>query len=447
MLLNKVQVINFLYLASFTMYGVGKYLMKVGNYSIGNAIGLIPLLCIIIIWLLDIIINKKGVYFLLSGNYLLLLWFSVACMGALFVAYQHGHPGYNAVNIFSISFFVLAWFSTSVIVQFYNIDDPEFSIADILYWGLTLLILVNFIGYSAGLTNAVHAIPGRLNFPFASGFYSTANTVAIINLLIIERWYRGIDNPWMKAFTIVQFLTNLYLMVGFNSRLSIMVFIMIVIIRVTRMVSFYPVLYILSFFTIPIIINLSDLIYKIFQLPLLSSVIRRLSYEDVTGFNGRRDLWERGMEWFLNQGEGFLWGKGVTGHYYIGLLDDLAEFYNKTSALTFHMHSSLLEYLLSIGLVGTLPLLLLFYKCIKRAWSYQLTGHPDAIMLSVIVYLLFLFQVDGYVYFQSLGSFIAFTLFSGLMVRKDLETDAVVKTRPGTSTVKNKRSAGELVHS
>ena len=69
MLLNKVQVINFLYLASFTMYGVGKYLMKVGNYSVGNAIGLIPLLCIIIIWLLDIIINKKGVYFLLSGNY------------------------------------------------------------------------------------------------------------------------------------------------------------------------------------------------------------------------------------------------------------------------------------------------------------------------------------------------------------------------------------------
>jgi O-antigen ligase len=276
---------------------------------------------------------------------------------------------------------------------------------------------MNLAGYAAGLRNPVHSIEGRLNFPFGQGFYSIANTVAIINLIIIGKWFNGIADWRMKMFTIFHFLLNMFIMMGVNSRLSILIFALIAVLWLLRILYQYYLMYTVSLFTLPLLLGFSEWIYQILSLPLFSILLKRVSYRDVTGFNGRRDLWERGLEWFRTMGDGFFWGNGYHGYYYIGLVDDLEQFWSK-SAINLHMHSSALEFVLSIGAVGLLPLMILFFLAVAYIRKKALARHDDGILLGVIFYLVFVFQIDNFVYITNYGAFIFFVIVSAALVRK-----------------------------
>lgn len=412
---RKRDIINILFVAAFPIYGVGKYIAQIGNFSVGQITSVLPCLIILLFYVVDII-YKKEVKWSVNFNYILVLAFCVLSLTSLQKAFAGGIPGLNDINTITLSIFLIAFIHAPIVVQFYNYEDG-FSVQHLLYLGLSCDILLNLLGYGAGLKNAVHSIDGRLNLPFGQGFYAAANTVAIINLLIVGKLMNGVKNNLFRLTLIVQFGINLILMLGFNSRLSMLMFTLVIGLLIIRAWRFYRTVFFMSILTIPFLLNFTEVIYQVLQLPMFRAVLKRVSYEDVTGFNGRRDLWDKGSEWLMTQGEGFLFGNGYRGHYAIRLLEELEQFWFKSS-VNMHMHSSLFEFLLSIGVLGVMILFILAFRGLQQISRKAKYKHPDAILLGCIFYVLFVFQIDNYVYMFNYGAFILFTIISSSVVTK-----------------------------
>lgn len=413
---RKSAIVNGLFIASFPVYGIGKYVAQVGNFSFGQILSVLPLLLICLLYIVDLLLHKDFTW-RMNSLYIWTLVFTCLCMVSFYMALANGYPGSNPANTFTLSLVALVMVHGVLAVQLYNTYNPSFSIAKLLYAGLTIDIAVNLVGYAAGLRNPIHSIEGRLNLPFGQGFYSTANTVAIVNLLILAKWLFLKPGANEKILLALQFALNGFLMVSFNSRLSILIFLLVCLLMVSKLMLRHRLVYWASLFTLPALLSFADLIYQVLQWGPLQQVLQRVSYKDVTGFNGRRDLWERGLHWIYTQGEGFLFGNGYHGYYTIGLINDLEAFWFR-SAVNLHMHSSVLEYALSIGAVGVVALMLVLYKTLGAVRRRIDLAHPDQILLGALVYLLFVFQIDNYVYIINFGSLIVLTIISIAVVDK-----------------------------
>ena len=415
--MRKQHLINTLFISSFSFFGVGRYLAHAFNFSVGYFFSLAPLLAILLLYLLDVLYQKKALP-RLHISYVWLLLLALAYAASFLVALRHNQPGMNSINTCTLMFYTMVAAHATLIVQLYNDpQDESGSLAHLLYWGLTLMVLVNIIGYVGGLRNSIHAISDRISLPFAQGLYSMASTVAILNLLIIGKVLKEKPQVYGIVLYALQFLLNLFLMVGFNSRLSMLTFLLVAGLLVLKLWRPYLLIYVVSLLTLPLLLSFSELIYEIVQLPVFSEILKRVSYEDITNFNGRRYLWESGIDWFLTQGEGFWWGNGYRGYYTIDLFPELSASWDK-SALDVHPHSTMLTNLVANGFLGTLPLLFILWICLKHyvnQYRYQL---PNASLLGVILYLLFILEIDSYVYVESLGFLLLFMLSADVIVRR-----------------------------
>jgi O-antigen ligase len=157
-------------------------------------------------------------------------------------------------------------------------------------------------------------------------------------------------------------------------------------------------------------------IYSLLTLPVFSTLIRRIRYEDVTGFNGRRDIWERGLDWISTQGQGFITGNGYHGYYYLGIMDGLEQFWSR-SEINLHMHSSSLEYFITLGLLGFVPLLLLMFIGYRHLGFLWKQGHPDGLLIGAILYLIIIFQVDNFTYITHFGSLLLFAMIGATCIK------------------------------
>lgn len=416
-MISKTQIINALFLASFACYDFGKYVAKVVNFSVGNMVSVAPILIMIGFYLIDII-TSKGFQPKLTSRYLLLASFILSVVALSYArAFSWGHPTFNSTNIVFLVIHIVALSHAALIVWFYNSNDPDFNMARYVYWGLTIDLMVNLVGYAIGLENVIHYIPGRLNLPFSQGLYSMSNSIVIMNLLILGAFLFESPTTGTKVFMGSHFVLNLYLLLGFNSRLSMALFAMLALLTLTKAIRYYRVLYFLSFLTIFLLLRFSELVFYVFQLPGLNSIFRQATFEDVTSFNGRRELWQRGIDWLLSGSEGVLLGHGYQGHYTIGLLDGLSEFWHRSSSLGLHMHSTFYELVLSQGIIGTLPLLLLIFLTLGFLYKNR-AQHPGSYaLLAVLMFLVFLLQIDIYAYITNTGSYLLYAICASVCVR------------------------------
>jgi len=409
MQIQNKHIVNTLFVLGFPLYGIGKYVAQVSNYSLGQFISVFAFLLIVCFYVLEAARRGKA-YMPVKPNIIFLVLFFLMSSGAFIHAYRIGVPGLNYINVSMLILFCLLTMVTPLIVLFYNGSKPR-RLQYLLAIGLGIDILVNVTGYILGFRNAIHSIEGRINLPFGQGLYATANTVAIFNLLVlgIIFYIKNKRIPNLLLWLIV--FVNIYLMLQFNSRLSMLIFLLSLGFILTRLYKLHKTVFILSLFTIPILLSTSDQIYKVLQLPGFSSILKRVSYEDITGFNGRRDIWEKGIEWLTSQGEGFLEGNGYRGHYSIDLLSELEYFWDKTT-INMHMHSSMLEYALSIGVSGLFVLLVIMFLGFR-----QVVLEKHVLLIGPFIYLLFLFQVDNFPYILNYGALIIFTLSSFAFVK------------------------------
>lgn len=415
MLLSKTKLINFLFLVGFTFHGIGSYLSTKTNFSVGIIFSILPFLVILLFYGVDLLYRGRFTV-MVNVNYGLALLFLVASAVSYWVAFKHGYPGLNPINTASQSVAVLVPFHAAIVVQVYNRDDPAFNFSSLLLKAMGLLVLVNLAGYAAGISNLVHAFPGRVSMPFMAGIYDGAHLLAVICLMLLFHLGGFRKRPVQAVALYGAFFVGLALMANINSRLSIMIFFVVLVLFITRAIKAVKGLFTISLFTMPLLMSFSLLVYELLSLPFFRAVLDRVTKEDVTTFNGRTYIWEGVWDWFLHDRRGLLFGNGYMGQAHIGLLRYMEKLWDGDSFLI-HMHSTFLEVLMDQGLLILLVLYVLVYRGYRHYRSAYMAGTMEAPLFAAFVYLMFIWQIDIFCYGMDIGSPLLFACFSAFCIQ------------------------------
>ena len=411
----KRDLINFLFILSFPMYGLGTYVSAIKSPSIGYLVSISPHLLIMLFYCIDLLYQREFKS-RLNGYYFFMLLFILSSAASLFIALGKGLPEATLTLTITKSLLLIVPFHSFLMVILYN--EKKGSLLKLTLLSLSLLLAINLVGFFVlRLSNGVHSIEGRLNFPFLDGFYSGASLLAIINLMLLYYLQRTWSDPVRFVSLSAYFFFNLAMFFMINSRLTILVFVLVLgfcLLGIIRMKG----LYLLSMFTIPILLSSGLLLYRFLQLPGLSSMMQRVDIEDVTTFNGRAFLWQDGMDWLLDDQRGLLLGNGYKGHYFLDLISDVAKLWNEKDVHHMHLHSTSMEVLVSQGLIFFAIFSIVFYQIYHHFKTKHKKGKEEGAFLPVVIFLLFIMQVDGFVYLDSLGAVI-FSLLVARIVTKD----------------------------
>jgi hypothetical protein len=407
--MDKRHIINGLFILSFPVYGLGTFVSASISPSAGYIVSMTLHILILVFYLIDLIYRNK-ITFRLNWVYVATLAYIVTAAGSLFVGYYKGLPESNLGLITTRSLLLLIPFHAFIVFMLYNEHHTD-ELPMILIKGLSALLFINLVGYFAlGLTNAQHSIEGRLNMPFLDGFYSGASVLAILNLLIAHRIRANKDRPLESMMLTGYFLMNLALLYLINSRLALMIFLVIFMMFVVRIIAMRGT-YLVSLFFIPILLSSAFMLYQMLMLPGVADVMQRVDIEDVTTFNGRAFLWKDGLDWLLGSREGLLLGNGYKGHYFLDLITDVAELWNTDEVFHLHMHSTSLEILICQGLISYTIFCVVWYHIFNFFRKKYKEGKMEGAFIGPVLYLLFILQVDTFVYMDGLG-FVLFTFLA-----------------------------------
>lgn len=409
--ISKLKLVNLLFVLSFPFYGLGTYYTFKTNFSAGVILSVLPSILILAIYVLDVL-HRGRVTVMVNRVYGVAMLFILSLVASMWVAFGKNFPGLNPLNTTSMSIMFLVPFNAAVVVQLYNRGNDEFDMAWELVKGLGLFILVNLLGYAAGLRNLVHGFEGRINLPFMRGIYDASHVMSIVNLMLIFYLRDFTRRPGRFVVLATLFLVNMAVMVNVNSRLSFMIFVVLMVLFLFKFMKVVRGLYTISLFTMPLLMSFALLIYQVLSLPFFVAILQRVDKEDVTTFNGRTYIWESMADWAMNDRTGWLFGLGYRGQYELRMLDFLAVLWGEDHSYNFHLHSSFLEITMDQGVVG----LVLFYCCMWYGYSYYRAkyraGHLEAPLFAAVVYLLFIWQIDIFCYGIDLGNPIFFTVLS-----------------------------------
>lgn len=410
----KRDIINFLFLISFPMFGIGTYVSAYKSPSLGYLISVLPHFLIILFYVVDLL-YKRIFEIKLNGLYILMVLYVISAITALFIALGNDLPEATMASTFTKSIMLLTPLHGFVVVIMYN-KDHEGALTKLTLISLSLLLFINVVGFfGLRISNAIHSIDGRLSFPFIDGFYSGASLLAIINLLLLYYLRNAYSNPIRFVSLGTYFIFNMVLFLMINSRLTTMIILLVVLLMLFRAVRVRG-LYLLSMFTLPILLSSGAIIYKVIQLPGLASLLRRVDIEDVTTFNGRAYLWQDAINWLTTGQEGLWLGNGYKGHYFLGLITDVAKLWNEKNANHLHLHSTSLEILVCQGIVVFALFSFILYKIYKYYRSKHHDGLAEGAFFPVIVFFLFIMQVDTFLYDESLGFVILSLLVANVAV-------------------------------
>src|SRR5258708_1225524 len=264
----------------------------------------------------------------------------------------------------------------------------------------------------------MHSIEGRLNFPFLDGFYSGACLLTILNLMLIYYMSKIQNDPFRFSYLAAYFIFNLAMLYLINSRINILIFLFVAILLSFRVIEKIRGLFVGSLFTIPILLSSGFFLYEILTLPFFSSMLQRVDVHDVVTFNGRAFIWQNVINWLTDDQRGIFWGNVYKGHYFLDLISDVAKLWNSDAKdyHHLHLHSSSFEILVCQGVFGFVIFMILclrIYNYYKNKYEH---GEPMGVFFAVMVFLLFILQVDAYVYLESSGSVIFSLLLASVLV-------------------------------
>jgi hypothetical protein len=154
--------------------------------------------------------------------------------------------------------------------------------------------------------------------------------------------------------------------------------------------------------------------------------MQRVDIEDVTTFNGRAFLWKDGLDWLTGSHEGLWLGNGYKGHYFLDLITDVAELWNTDEVFHLHMHSTSLEVLICQGLISYAifcGICFVTYNFFRKKYK---EGKLEGSFLAPMIYLLFILQVDTFVYVDGMGFVLLALLVSRVAItEKERSTTAI----------------------
>lgn len=419
----KKDIINTIFIASFSIYGIGNYLGASSIPTLGLMVSALPYLLIIGFFLLDALYRREFKMNMRWRLYWLMGLFSLSCALSLYVAYFKGLPNTSFPIITTRALLQIVPFQAFVIVLWYNRNSDKKFLVKSTMLALSIMLFVNLLGWMGGLENAGHGFEGRLNLPFFPGIYTAAGMLIVMNLVFIRQIGRMWTDPGRWVWRVAFIAFNLVLAYFINSRLTTMVFFLVLGFAFLRLIR-TNLVYWLSMFTIPIVLSLRYVVYQILSLPAFVALMHRVDFEDVTSFNGRAYLWQIGMDWLLRDQRGIILGNGYNGQYFLDLLTFYARLWSGGKSDTVHFHSSSLEIAVNQGLPAFILFAYLLYKVFQYFREKYFQRHPDGDFYIAIIYILFVLQIDTFAY-MGLG----YIIFSLLLAR------VVVKEEPSLQTL------------
>lgn len=410
-MLDKKDIINFLFLISFPLYGAGSWVYSNISSPLGYMISVFIHLLIVLFYLVDIV-YKKEFKLKINGVFFLMIGFQLSCIASFFIAVEKNPPFINEVFSYIRSGILVLPFFSFMAVFLYNEKQPE-KLVKLLFDSLSLLLFINVVGYFVfGLRNGTHNIEGRLSMPFIDGMYSGACMIAILNLMILYYLKRTVNDPFRFTYLLVYFLINLAFLFMINSRLANLIFLMVFVLYLFNMVHRVKGLFLIGVFFVPLLLNLGFLLYEVLSLPIFKVVMQRVDLHDVTTFNGRAFPWQRALDWLMYDQTGLIFGNGHNGHYFLHLMPDIAKLWDVPETST-HLHSTALSIIVDQGIVGyTFFILISYYGYITYKKKLE-KGRKEGMFFPVMVFILIVMQVDMFVYRECLGAVILSFIAAG----------------------------------
>lgn len=405
-MLDKRQTINFLYTASFPIFGIGSYVAANINGPIGHMVSVSLHLLIVLFYVIDLL-YKKQFEFRINGIFFIMIAFQISCISSFAIALAKNPPFIDETISYARSGIILLPFFAFVAVCIYNLDDSR-KLARMTFKSLSILLFINLIGfYVFGLKNGIHNIEGRLSLPFIDGMYSGACLIAILNLMTFYYMKEALKEADFARFWYLlgYFVLNLVLLFLVNSRLANLIFLFVFILALFNMIHRFRGLFLVGVFFVPLLLNLGHLLYDILSLPFFKVIMQRVNVKDVTTFNGRSFAWQQAIDWLMYDQTNMVFGNGHNGHYFLHLMTNIAKVWGVKETDT-HLHSTSLSILVDQGLVGAFLLLMLSLGAYTFFKKQKSSGTHIGLLFLVMVFVLLVMHVDMFVYRESLGSVI-----------------------------------------
>jgi ABC-type multidrug transport system fused ATPase/permease subunit len=413
----KRDIINFLFVTSFTIFGIGNYIVDARSPSVGLVIASFPYVAIIGFFVVDMLYRKSFPLRVKGNVYFLMLLFLLSTVASIFISLFRGYPTLSFNVAVGNAIAILTPFHAFLIVAWYNRNEPDGTFIRLMVTGLLIMLAVNVVGYAGGLSNQGHHMEGRLNLPFFGGLYAASSLMIFMNILFIRQIKRNVIRVTQWWWKIPVIMCNLFMIYLINSRLTMMLFLMVLGLMFFNIVR-SRVVYWVSLFTIPIVLSLRLLVYEIVSSSFFAGIMQRVDFEDVTSFNGRAYIWGIGMNWLLVDQRGLLFGNGMGGQYFIGLLEFYARLFSGGKSDLLHFHSSSLEIVVNQGLFGFFLYAALLYHVFMFFRNKYVNNEPDGDVYPSIVFLLFLLQIDTFVYMTGLGAILLAALVARVCIRQ-----------------------------
>lgn len=409
-MISKRKIINSLFVVSFPWYGVGAYNVMKQGFAIGIFLCAIPYLLIIFFFLLDRL-YRSAPRVRVNRRFYWVLGALVSLSASVIVGLSNHSPLLTTLNSWLLILLFNAPFFSALIVSAYNADQLEEKFMQLVLNGLVIFVAVNVMGIAAGLRNMLHYFPGRANPPFAFGLYDAAHVLAMVSLILLPFIGKFKARPMRTLLYIGIYCVCVGMILSINSRLSVMIFIVLTVLAITQALKALRGLFTVSLFTMPIMMSFALLIYQILSLPIFAAIVERVDKKDITTFNGRTYIWESAASWLVDDRRGLLFGNGYNGQYHLRLLNWVAKLWGESGSYRLHMHSAFLESLINQGIVGILLMYGVYwygYRFFRE--QYQRSGPLGPLYLG-FVYLMFAWQIDiiGY------GFYTGFMLLMVLM--------------------------------
>lgn len=429
-MLEKRDIINFFYVASFPLYGIGSYVAATFNSPIGNSISISAQVFILIFYCIDLL-YKKQVTLRVNGLFVLVILFQLSSIVAYIVALNKNAPFLSSLHSITRSAIILFPFYAFIAVCLYNEKDRA-RMVRLTFKSLNILLFINLIGFFVfGLENGTHTIEGRLSLPFIDGMYSGACMIAVINLMVLYYMKQALAETDSFRFTylLIYFLINLVLLFLVNSRMANLIFLFVFGLALFNVTHRFKGLFLIGVFFVPLMLNLGLLLYQILTLPFFKVIMQRVDLKDVVTFNGRSFGWERALDWLLYDQTNLVFGNGYNGHYFLHLMAKIAKLWNVRETDT-HLHSTSLSILVDQGIVGGVLLLIISYR-VYMYFKEQLTiRKQEGVLFIVMVFILIVMQVDMFVYKESAGWILLSLLAAFAAINWNDDSKKVSVSRP-----------------
>jgi O-antigen ligase len=414
-LLSKRKLINTLFLLSFPVYGVGMYVGYKTSISQGTVVAVLPFIAIILFHVLDLL-RERRVSNMVTWKYGIGMLFLISLVWSMWKALGEHFPGATAANTIAYTIMFLAPFHASIIVHLRNREQEDFDFARMVLISLSLFLGINLLGVAAGMHNVLHNIEGRLNLPFVLGIYDAAHMLAMINLMLIFYMKDFARRPGPFVLMLGYFMLNMVLMLMVNSRLSFMTFLILLALFIFRMVGRARLMFPLSLFTMTMLTNFALLVYTILTLPFMRAIVSRVDKEDVTTFNNRTTVWDVGWNWLEKDRHGLLFGNGYQGQIHLKGWDHIADVFDVKDAQNVHMHSTFMQTLINQGVVGYALLLFVVWHTFKYFRKRYHEGLIEAPLFALVVYMLFILQIDIICYGNDFGNALLLCVFAMVVI-------------------------------